>query len=181
MIAVDVGDDVRAHRVCQQYKITRLPVTMLFDQGRAVDFIGGMTTFEGLAGMVEKRLATVREVTDIDFEREVLGSKLPVLVHVYSAACRFSIPLGDIVESVAAKYQERAKTVRLDFDGQSAQIRARYGFNRVPLVAMFQGGELVDQIYGGISDAARSDEARMRSERSSRLGSISEMVEQFAL
>lgn len=181
VVAVDVGDDIMADKVCRQFRVNRLPVTMLFNNGRVVDFIGGPTTGDNLGQMISKELKPIRDVTDRDFEVEVLRSRIPVLLHVDAISCGASVALGDLVEEVALRYRDRVKTVRLDFEGDTSQVRARYGWTRTPILAMFQGGELVDQIFGGLSEAGRFDEERLRLERMSKLENIAEMVGQFAL
>ena len=86
-VSVDVSDDPRANKMCRQYRVTRLPVVMLFEEGRVKDFIGGATSRDAIAEMVEGRLKPVHDVGAHNFGVEVLQSRIPVLAHFAAAWC----------------------------------------------------------------------------------------------
>jgi thioredoxin 1 len=169
-VAVDVAeDDWRTNAILREHNITRLPVVMLFEGGKVTDFIGGSTSKEAITEMVAgkrraltagsaKRAAPKKPVAAAraaDFERTVLRSDGPVLVHFHSAACRQSLQLLPEVESVAAKLDPKAKVVRLDFDEESAPLFERFGVHRLPTLALFRGGKIVDQIFGAMTGGAK--------------------------
>jgi thioredoxin 1 len=150
MVSVDMDDDTAGIR--RRYNVTRVPVTMMIADGKMVDLIGGVTDKASIADMVKKRLGPVVDVDDTTFTREVLRSRVPTLVHFYAAWCDVSLSLQPIVEQVAKKFEGKAKVVQIPYGPESAQVRARYGVMRVPTVALFEGGELEDQILGGSKD-----------------------------
>ncbi len=169
-VAVDVGeDDWRENAILREQNITRLPVVMLFEDGKVTDFIGGATSKEAIAEMVAgKRKALTEGRTKpaapkkpvaatraADFERTVLGSDSPVLVHFHSAACRQSLQLLPEVESVAAELDAKTKVVRLDFNKENAPLFERFGVRRLPTLALFRDGEVVDQIFGAMTGGAK--------------------------
>ena len=169
-VAVDVGeDDWRENAILREQNITRLPVVMLFEGGKVADFIGGSTTKKAIAEMVAgKRKALtagsakaaapkkpVVAARAADFERTVLGADGAVLVHFHSAACRQSLQLLPEVESVAAELDAKAKVVRLDFNKENAPLFERFGVKRLPTLALFRDGEIVDQIFGAMTGGAK--------------------------
>lgn len=156
VMVLDVGDGaVTDNRVAQRYKVTRLPVIMLFDEGRAKDHIGGLASRDTIAAMIEHHVGPVLEVGSHDFDAEVLRAPLPVLVHFHAAGCRPSIELLPIVEDAARRLRGRVKVVRLESTESNAPLRARYGALRLPVLAAFEGGELKDALLGAISSSAQ--------------------------
>lgn len=170
VVAVDVAeDDWRENAILREQNITRLPVVMLFEGGELTDFIGGATSKEAIAEMVAgKRKALtagsakpaapkkpVAAARAADFERTVLESDGAVLVHFHSAACRQSLQLLPEVESVAAELDAKAKVVRLDFNKENAPLFERFGVNRLPTLALFRDGKVVDQIFGAMTGGAK--------------------------
>ena len=153
---IDLGDneaEALRNPVVQKYKVKRLPLVILFSEGQAKDYIGGVPSTEGLKEMVDRHTRPVRDVVgEEDFRREVLESKLPVLVQFYSAGCKMSLDLLGPVEKAAERVQGRAKVVRVEADAFNAPILARYGAVRLPLLATFDAGEMRDCIAGAVSD-----------------------------
>lgn len=98
----------------------------------------------------------VKDITDETFEQEVLKSDVPVLVDFWAEWCQPCRALAPIVESVAQKYEGRAKFVKLNVDdnGQTAQ---RYGVRGIPTLILFSGGNEVDRVVGLTSKEKLSD------------------------
>jgi thioredoxin 1 len=92
----------------------------------------------------------VSEVTDQSFEQEVLKSNVPVLVDFWAAWCQPCRQLAPTVESVAQKYEGKAKVVKLNVDDNS-QTAARYGIKGIPTLIVFSGGSEADRMVGATS------------------------------
>jgi thioredoxin 1 len=183
VVTIDVGSDLaemRANSICSHYKVTRVPVVMLFNEGRVKDFIGGMTSREAVTGMLERQLQPVLEVRAVDFETDVVQSKLPVLVHFHAAWCAASVDLLPVVEAAARQVQGRAKVAQVEFGPETAGLCARYGVQRVPVLAMFQGGEIKDQILGPMLGGTKIGERQTSCVGLTSSENLLHMVEQFA-
>ncbi len=87
------------------------------------------------------------EVTDADFEDEVLKSDLPVLVDFWAPWCGPCRMVAPIVEELANEYDGKVKFVKLNTD-DNVQIASRYGIRSIPTLLVFKGGESVDQVIG---------------------------------
>ena len=87
------------------------------------------------------------EVTDADFENEVLKSDLPVLVDFWAPWCGPCRMVAPIVEELADEYDGKVKFVKLNTD-DNVQIASRYGIRSIPTLLVFKGGESVDQVIG---------------------------------
>jgi thioredoxin 1 len=97
----------------------------------------------------------VAEVTDGNWENEVLGSNQPVLVDFWAAwrgPCR---KLAPTVEAVAQKYQGKAKFVKLNVD-ENVESPAKYGIRGSPTLILFKNGQEVDRHVGIPSNAMTS-------------------------
>lgn len=92
----------------------------------------------------------VIEVTDQSFEQEVLKSDQPVLVDFWAAWCQPCLMLAPTVEAVAAKYQGKARVVKLNVDNSNATAQ-RYGIKGIPTLILFKGGNENDRVVGTTS------------------------------
>jgi thioredoxin len=178
-VAVDADGDTAAIR--RRHRIDRLPVIMLFDQGRCVDFIGGYTSKESIAEMVERRLKPVLQVDEFTFDAEVMTSRMPVLVQFDAAWCQPSQALVPVVDQIAEKFEHRAKVVRVEFGPETARLCARFGVTRVPTLALFVDGQIRDQILGGMVGGAKVGDVAASCVGLTSFDNIAQMLEPFAL
>jgi thioredoxin 1 len=89
----------------------------------------------------------VIELTDANFDAEVLQSKEPVLVDFSATWCGPCKVLAPIVEKIADENAGKYRVGKLDID-EAPEITKRYGVRGVPTVIVFKGGEKVDQHVG---------------------------------
>ncbi|MFN0124940.1 MAG: thioredoxin [Blastocatellia bacterium] len=89
----------------------------------------------------------VSEVSDANFEAEVLNAGQPVLVDFWAAWCAPCRMLAPTVEAVAEQYQGRAKIVKLNVD-ESGEAAARYGIKGIPTLILFRDGAEAERVVG---------------------------------
>ena len=99
----------------------------------------------------------VHQVDDAGFERSVLASDVPVLVDFWAEWCGPCRAVAPHVESIATKFEGKAKVVKLDVDS-SPQTAAKYGVRSIPALLLFKGGEVVDKIIGNPGSARPLEE-----------------------
>jgi thioredoxin 1 len=92
----------------------------------------------------------VTEVTDQNFEEVVLKSDQPVLVDFWAEWCQPCHILSPTVESVAQKYEGKAKVVKLNVDDSNATAQ-RYNIKGIPTLVLFKGGSENDRVVGTTS------------------------------
>ena len=91
--------------------------------------------------------ANITDVTDANFEQEVLQSSTPVLVDFWAGWCGPCKALAPVVDEVASHYNGKLKVVKMDVDANTA-TPMRYGIRGIPALLLFKGGKVADQIVG---------------------------------
>ena len=92
------------------------------------------------------------ELTNENFDAEVLQSELPVLVDFWATWCGPCMMLGPIVAEVAAEYAGRVKVGKVNVDN-APEIAARYGITSIPVLLLFRKGEVAKTSVGFVPKA----------------------------
>ena len=92
-------------------------------------------------------MAEVVEVSDANFEAEVLQSDKPAIIDFWAEWCQPCRAIAPIVKELAAEYGDRVKIVKMDIDANPA-TPGQYGVRAIPTVLAFQGGQVVEQLQG---------------------------------
>lgn len=90
---------------------------------------------------------TILEITDQNFDQEVLKSDQPVIIDFWAAWCGPCKALAPVVDEIAKQYQGKVKVGKMDVDKNQA-TPMRYGVRGIPTLLVFKGGQVRDQIVG---------------------------------
>ncbi|MFF3402108.1 thioredoxin [Streptomyces sp. NPDC002659] len=91
--------------------------------------------------------AGVAEVTDADFDEEVLRAERPVLVEFTADWCGPCRQLAPVLSALASEEADRLKVVQLDVD-TNPEITTRYAVLSMPTLMVFREGEPVKSMVG---------------------------------
>ena len=89
------------------------------------------------------------EVTDANFDQDVLKSETPVLVDFWAAWCGPCRAIAPIVEELAKEYEGKVKIGKMDVDRNNA-TPMRYNVRGIPTLLLFKGGQVVEQRVGAV-------------------------------
>lgn len=97
----------------------------------------------------------LREISDSNFEQEVLGSDQPVLVDFWAAWCAPCRMMSPTVDAVAEQYAGNARVVKLNVDDNPG-VAQRYGIKGIPTLILFRQGKEAERVVGAVSKDALS-------------------------
>jgi len=89
----------------------------------------------------------IKDVTDSNFETEVLQANQPVLVDFWAAWCGPCLALAPTVEALAVQFEGTARVVKLNVD-DNPQTAARYAVRGIPTLILFNKGDEVERSVG---------------------------------
>ena len=92
-------------------------------------------------------MSAVNEITEEQFEAEVLDSDVPVLVEFWAQWCGPCHQLAPIVEQIAVERTDTLRVVKINSD-ENPLVSTRYRVMGLPTMLLFERGEPVLQITG---------------------------------
>jgi len=93
--------------------------------------------------------ANITDVTDNNFQAEVLESDKPVLVDFWAPWCGPCRVIAPSLEEIADEQADSLRIVKLNVD-ENQQTAARYGVMSIPTLIVFKNGEAAHTIVGAL-------------------------------
>ncbi len=89
----------------------------------------------------------VLELTDDNFESEVIGSDVPVLVDFWAEWCMPCKMIAPTIDELANEFHGKVKVGKVDTDA-NRDVSVKFGINAIPTVMLFKGGEVIQKFVG---------------------------------
>ena len=102
-------------------------------------------------------MANVVEVSDNDFDSEVLQAAEPVLVDFWGPGCPPCRTIAPMIEELAAENAGSVRVAKVNVH-ESPGVAAKYGITGIPTLILFKQGEVVDR-FMGVKPKSRLQEA----------------------
>lgn len=87
------------------------------------------------------------ELTDANFESEVIQSDTPVLVDFWAEWCQPCKMLGPTIEKIANEYEGKVKVGKVDTDS-NRETAVKFNITAIPTVIIFDKGTVAQQVVG---------------------------------
>jgi len=93
------------------------------------------------------------EVTDANFENEVIKAGKPALIDFWAEWCGPCRMIGPIVNELAEEYGDKIVVTKMDVDSNPL-IPGKYGIRNIPTILFFKDGEVADKQVGVVPKTA---------------------------
>jgi thioredoxin 1 len=91
----------------------------------------------------------VREISDSDFQAQVLSATIPTLVDFWAPWCGPCKSIAPVLEELAKEFAGKVQIMKLNVD-ENPRTPSMYNVRGIPNLVIFKNGEVVDQIVGAV-------------------------------
>lgn len=89
----------------------------------------------------------IKEISDTDFQSEVLSSSIPVVVDFYADWCSPCKMISQSIEELSEEFSNQIKVVKANIEINSSSVK-KFNITGIPALLIFKNGELIDQHIG---------------------------------
>lgn len=95
----------------------------------------------------------IHEISDADFQEEVLNANLPVLVDFWATWCAPCRALAPTIEAISKDYSGKIKFCKVDVDN-NPNFAAQFSVRSIPTLILLKNGKVQGQLLGNVPRGA---------------------------
>jgi thioredoxin 1 len=95
----------------------------------------------------------VIDITDQNFEEEVLKSDVPALVDLWAPWCGPCRMIAPVIERLAEKYDQKVKFCRLNVD-ENPKTATKFQVRSIPTLMFIKDGKVMETVVGAVGESA---------------------------
>ena len=89
------------------------------------------------------------EITSENFEKEVLNSKIPILVDFWAPWCQPCLMMAPALDELSNEQEGKLKIGKIDVDNPKNQALAiQYQIQSIPNMKLFKDGKIIKEFIG---------------------------------
>jgi len=92
-------------------------------------------------------MSSARDVTDQNFDAEVLASEKPIMVDFWAEWCGPCRAVSPILDQIATEHSDKIDVVKLNVD-DNPETAMKFQITSIPTMKLFKGGEVVKTVIG---------------------------------
>ena len=93
---------------------------------------------------------SIKAVSDVTFQQDVLGADMPVLVDYWAEWCGPCKMIAPILDEVSKDYAGKLQIAKMNVD-ENQETPAKYGIRGIPTLMLFKNGALAATKVGALS------------------------------
>jgi thioredoxin 1 len=87
------------------------------------------------------------QLTDTNFDQEVLKSSIPVMVDFWAPWCGPCKMIAPTIEEIASEYAGKVKVCKLNTD-DNPDTASKFSITAIPTILFFKEGKVVQELVG---------------------------------
>ncbi len=94
-------------------------------------------------------MTKAKEITNENFEQEVLNSDVPVLIDFWAPWCQPCLMMAPALDELSEELEGKVKIGKVDVENsENQELAMKYQIQSIPNMKLFKNGEVVKEFIG---------------------------------